>query len=75
MGRMKKKVRADVRRAARLVLAKYYRETTGKTLNEKRMKALVRKTERKVVPAIFEALKNEDGVETEALTQLEEAAS
>lgn len=60
MGKMKKKVRADVRRAARLVIAKYYQQTRGKTLSKERMKALVQKTERKVVPAIFEALKNED---------------
>lgn len=55
MGALKKNIRADVRRAARLVIGKYYQETRGKNLSKERLKALVRETEKQVVPAIISA--------------------
>ena len=59
MGQLKKNIRADVRRAARLVINKYYQETKGKSLGEKQLKAMVRQTEEQAVPAIMTALKDD----------------
>lgn len=58
MGAMKKNIKADVRRAARLVIEKYIQQSRGKSLRKSELNSLVKRAEKEVVPAIMQELRN-----------------
>jgi len=57
MGALKKSIRANVRRAARLVIDNYYQETRSVHLKKARLNSLVKLAEKKTVPLIMTALR------------------
>jgi hypothetical protein len=60
MGAIKRVIRADVRRAARVVLHKFYEDSAGKAINKAKLNDLVKKTEKEVVPAIMSVLRGRE---------------
>lgn len=71
MGALKKRIGANVRLAARLVIDKYYQESRGKPIEKKTLKMLVKRTEKETVPLIMSALRQHalEGIGSDAVNK------
>ena len=57
MGALKKEVRADVRRAARILIDKYFREERKAALSKKQLNALVKAAGKEIAGDIVQEIR------------------